>query len=217
MGNLKERLLSLIDNGATVATSLFDSMNETINSIDWDAQFDSMIEKKNSLMKKFDGMMSEFGELMKQVKNSITDFEVSVPFDKASGEEFKCNVDGNKLIVEVTFKNENTERSNKTTVMIPQNCDVEKLSTKYNAANKTMTVVIPKVLTEKEEEKVVEPSINFTTTDDVEIPTEKEEEPHNAESKLLRKFRETAGKATSQKVTLPRGANGRFIKRKPKN
>ena len=132
IGNFKERLLSLIDNGATNAMSLFDTMNKTIDSIDWDAQFESLNTMKDSLLKKGEELMGEFNELMKQVKNNISDFEVIVPFNEAIGENIDCKVDGDKLTVEVTYEDENSSRSNKTTVKIPQNCDVEKMTQKYD-------------------------------------------------------------------------------------
>ena len=84
MANFKERLLSLIDNGASRAMDLFDTMNETINSIDWDSQFNSLNEMKDSLIKRGNELLGEFNELMKQVKNNITDFEVIVPFDESA-------------------------------------------------------------------------------------------------------------------------------------
>ena len=217
MANFKERLLSLIDNGASRAMDLFDTMNETINSIDWDSQFNSLNEMKDSLIKRGNELLGEFNELMKQVKNNITDFEVIVPFDESLGEKFECKVEDGKLIVEVTFKDENTERSSKTATSIPQNCDVEKMTHKYNAANKTMTVIIPKVIVEHEkndEEKLKGYKLSKMAT----TKKKAEEESHQAESKLLKKFRE-ASKSTRvmthpTATAMPRGANGRFVKRK---
>ena len=213
MANLKERLLGLIDNGATTALDLFDSMKSTIDSIDWDEQFKSLNEMKDSLLQRGNELLGEFNELLKQVKNNITDFEVIVPFDESIGEKFECNVDGDKLNIEVSFEGEGVVRSNKTTVNIPQNCDVEKMTKKYNPVNKTMTVVIPKVIaepTEKKEEEKVGFKLKKTST----TPRRKSttEEPHAVESKLLKKFRENTAKATNR-VVIPRGANGRFTKR----
>jgi len=227
MKNFKEKLLSLVDIGASRATDLFDTMNETINSIDWDAQFGSLMEMKDSLMEKGNELLSEFNELMKRVKDNIVDFEVIVPFDESLGETFECHVTDNKLEIVVSFKDENVERSNKTSVNIPKNCDIEKMSKKYNALNKTMTVIIPKIVAEpkkeeKTEEKVEDPK-GFKLSNMVtpKKPTKKatEEEPHEAESKLLKKFHEHAkkgarvAKVESETPTTPRGANGRFIKR----
>ena len=203
-----------MDTGVSQAMKLVDSINETIDGIDWDEQFESLNSVKDSLIEKGNSLLSDFNELVKQVKNNITDFEVIVPFDEAIGEKFECNVEDGKLIVEVSFKDENTERSNKTAVNIPQNCDVEKMTRKYNPVNKTMTVVIPKVINEPSEEKKVDEKpegyrLKKTST----TPRRKkvEEQPHAVESKLLKKFRENTAKAT--RVVTPRASNGRFTKR----
>lgn len=218
MGNFKEKLLGLIDNGASTAMDLFGSMKDTINSIDWDEQFNSLNEMKDSLLKKGNDLLGEFNELLKQVKNNITDFEVIVPFDESLGEKFDCSVEDGKLTVEVTFKDENTERSNKTTVSIPKNCDVEKMTHKYNNVNKTMAIIIPKVITEPTEKKEEEKAgykLKKTVVTPKKKVAEPTEETHQAESKLLKKFRENTAKA-SGRVVMPRSANGRFVKRTQK-
>ena len=206
MANLKEKLLGLMDNGVTQAMKLVDTIQETMNDIDWDEQFESLNSMKDSLIKKGNELIGDFTELVKQVKDNISDFEVTVPFDEAAGEKFESKIDGHKLTLEVTFKDEFTERSSKNVVTIPSNCDIEKMELKANAANKTMTVVIPKKLEESSDVNDIPASERRTDT---------------VESKLLKKFRENIEKGSSkvttdepQKVEMPRGANGRFVKRK---
>lgn len=222
MANLKERLLGLIDNGTSAALSLVDKMNETINSIDWDEQFESLNTVKDSLLKKGNELLGEFNELMKQVKNNISDFEVTVPFDESLGEKFESRIEDGKLIVEVTFKDEHTERSNKTAVTIPQNCDIEKKTEKYNAVTKTMTVIIPKVINEPKEEVKTEKkkSTRYKVSRVAATKKEAKEEDttshaQEAASKLLKKFRENSAKAATKVVQQSRAANGRFVKRTP--
>jgi hypothetical protein len=213
MGNFKEKLLGLIDTSSSTAMDLFGTMKDTIDSIDWDEQFKSLNEMKNSLLQKGNELLGEFNELLKQVKNNLTDFEVIVPYDESLGEKFDCKVENGKLTIEVSFKDDTTERSSKTTVNIPQNCDLDKMTHKYNAINKTMTVIIPKVIsepTEKKEEEKVGFKLKKTATPKKEVA----EETHQAESKLLKKFRENTAKA-SGRVVMPRSANGRFVKRTP--
>lgn len=227
MANLKEKLFGLIDNGTLVTKSLIDTVNETINSIDWDAQFNSLKDMKDSLLERGNELMGEFNELMKQVKNNITDFEVVVPFDESIGEKFESKIEDGKLIIEVSFEDENSERSNKTTVKIPENCDVEKMTKKYNAVNKTMTVIIPKVIIESATEEETKPKgyklkTAATTPRKKVVFKPKEEESHQAESKLLKRFRENSRQArvVNRQTTeggIPRGANGRFMKRTPTN
>ena len=213
MANLKETLLGLVDVSARQTKNILDSMNETFNSIDWDSQIKTFNDMKDSFLKKSNEILGEFNDLLKEVKNNITDFEVIVPYDMSIGEKFDHKIEGNKLIVEVTFEDENSERSNKTTVTIPQNCDVEKLTTRYNSVNKTMTVIIPKVIVEpKEEPKEKKTSTTYklhsAATPKKKVAEKKEQTPeeHQAASKLLKKFKEnTSG--------MRRAANGRFVKR----
>ena len=221
MANLKERLLGLIDNGTSAALSLVDRMNETINSIDWDEQFESLNTVKDSLLKKGNELLGEFNELMKQVKNNISDFEVTVPFDESLGEKFESKIEDGKLIVEVTFKDEHTERSNKTAVTIPQNCDIEKKTEKYNAVTKTMTVIIPKVINEPKEEVKTEKKkstrykVSRVAATKKEAKEDTTSHAQEAASKLLKKFRENSAKTATKVVQQSRAANGRFVKRTP--
>lgn len=205
MTNIKERLFGLIDNGTSAALSLVDKMNETINSIDWDEQFESLNTVKDSLLKKGNELLGEFNELMKQVKDNISDFEVRVPFDETLGEKFESKIEDGKLIVEVTFKDEHTERSNKTTVTIPKNCDVENKSERYNPITKTMTVIIPKVVNEPKE-KVAKGEKDDTPNKKT---IEETSQAQETASKLLKKFRE------STKPKQFRAPNGRFARRTP--
>ena len=205
-----------MDTGVSQAMKLVDSINETIDGIDWDEQFESLNSVKDSLIEKGNSLLSDFNELVKQVKNNISDFEVSVPFDESIGEKFESKIENGKLIVEVTFKDDNTERSNRTCVLIPQNCDIEKKSEKYNSLAKTMTVIIPKVISEPKEEakdekkKSARYKVSHAATPKKSAKKEEVNHAQEAASKLLRKFRENASK-----TTLNRAPNGRFVKRTP--
>ena len=214
MANLKEKLFGLIDNGASTARGLLDTINETISEIDWDSQFDSLNEMKNSLIKRGNELLGDFNELMKQVKNNLTDFEVTVPFDESLGEKFECEVKDGKLIIEVSFEDENTTRNNKTVVNIPHNCDVEKLEQKYNSLSKTMSVIIPKIISEPKKEEEAKPRKFKLNTATATPKREANKETHQAESKLLKKFHESTGRTAR---VLPRAANGRFVRRNPKD
>ena len=211
MGSLKDKLLSLVETSTAQTRSLIDSMNETIDSIDWDAQVSTLNTMKDAFLKRSKELLGEVNDLLKEVKNNLTDFEVTVPFDESLGEKFEYSIEDNKLTVKVSFEDDNMVRCNSTTVNIPQNCDVEKLSKRYNNLAKTMTVIIPKTIVEpsaeakKEEEK---PTTGFKLNKTATTPktTKKEETPeeHQASSKLLKKFKEN---------TVRRAANGRFVKR----
>ena len=220
MGNLKEKLFGLIDSSASNAFNLINTVHEAIDSIDWDNQLKTFVSMKDSLVEKGNDFLKDFNELMKQVKETINDFEVSIPFDESEGEKFNYSIVGNKLVLEVKFKDNTSERLNRTTVIIPDNCDVEKLTTRYNNVAKVMSVIIPKVMMEtlKDEGKDEKPS-GYKLRKNVATPkktvSKVEEEEHDAASKLLREFRKNVKKVTENTVTeeLPRAANGRFVKR----
>ena len=148
MGNLKDKLLSLVETSTAQTKSLIESMNETIDSIDWDAQVSVFNDMKDSLLKKSKEILGEFNDLLKEVKNNLTDFEVTVPFDESLGEKFEYSIEDDKLTVKVSFEDDNVTRCNTTTVNIPQNCDIEKLSTRYNNLSKSITVIVPKIIVE---------------------------------------------------------------------
>jgi hypothetical protein len=195
-------------------------VHEAIDSIDWDNQLKTFVSMKDSLVEKGNDFLKDFNELMKQVKETINDFEVSIPFDESEGEKFNYSIVDNKLVLEVKFKDNTSERLNRTTVIIPDNCDVEKLTTRYNNVAKVMSVIIPKVMMEtlKDEGKDEKPS-GYKLRKNVATPkktvSKVEEEEHDAASKLLREFRKNVKKVTENTVTeeLPRAANGRFVKR----
>ena len=63
MANLKEKLLGLMDTGVSQAMKLVDSINETIDGIDWDEQFESLNSVKDSLIEKGNSLLSDFNEL----------------------------------------------------------------------------------------------------------------------------------------------------------
>jgi hypothetical protein len=221
MKNWKNTFLSLIDSGAEQAKGLVESFNDVVNSFDWDAQIDYLKERRKAIVEKSNELFKDFTELLKQVKDSLTDFSVTVPFDESLGEKLSYEIVGNKLVVEVTYSDETTDRSNKTSVVIPSNCDLEKISHTVNTTLKTATITIPKVVivdAPKEEatptEKPKKKTVRKKPIPKAEINTEAEEkaadEPMtHISSKLVQKIQQNAEKARM----LHRGANGRFVRR----
>lgn len=215
MKNWKNTFLSLIDDGAEQAKNFV----EMVNSFDWGAQVDYLKDYRDSLIEKGNDLVKSFTDLLKQVKDSLTDFSVTVPFDESLGEKLSYKIEDNKLVVEVTYSDDTTSRSNKTSVVIPSNCDLEKISHMVNAVTKTATITIPKVVIEpsKEEATPTEKpdSVREEAATEAENNTPKEEETQTEESmthissKLVRKIQQNAEKARK----LYRGANGRFVRR----
>ena len=221
MKDFKSKLLGLIDNGASQAKSFIESFNDVVDSFDMNAQIEYFNEKKKELIKRGNELFGDFAELLKQVKESITDFSVTVPFDESIGEKISYEVKDGKLEIEVSYSDESQTRSNKTSVVIPTNCDLEQVSFTSNNTLKTATVTIPK--------KVIEPITEEAA------PTEKpkktvrkkaaekaaeEATPSNGDeiithisSKLAQKLSQNGNKYAK---ILKRGANGRFVRRTPK-
>ncbi len=142
----KNHLLGLIDVSASRAKNFVEGFNAVVDSLDMDTCFEFMNEKKAELIRRGNDLFGEFNELLKQVKESLVDFTVTVPYDKASGETIEYRVvDGNKLEITVTFESEDTSHNNCTKVRIPQNCDLENISLTVNESKNTATITIPKM------------------------------------------------------------------------
>lgn len=152
MTNFNEKLLALIDNSAAQAKSVIEGLNDIMDSFDMDSQFDYFNEKKNDLIKRGNDLFGDFEDLLKQVKDKVDDFTLTVPFDEEKGEKISYEVNNGKLEVEVTFKDECTTKSHKTSVVIPTDCDIEGISFTSNGIKKTATITIPKKSVAHDEE-----------------------------------------------------------------
>ena len=222
MKDFKSKLLGLIDNGASQAKSLIESFNDVVDSFDMDAQIEYFNEKKNELIKRGNELFGDFAELLKQVKESLTDFSVTVPFDESIGEKISYEVKDGKLEIEVSYADESQTRSNKTSVVIPTNCDLEQVSFSSNSTLKTATVTIPKKVIEpiKEEaaptekpKKTVRKKAAKKAAEET-TPSNGDETMTHISSKLAEKLNQNASKYAK---ILNRGANGRFLRRTPKH
>ncbi len=192
MEDYKNKLLALIDSSTSKAQSLTSSFNEMLNEFGkqfevFENEFDVFNLKMDEFALRNSTLFNDFDDLMKQVKEGLKDFSVTVPFDGSIGEEINYGVKDGKLEIEVTYHDETSEKSNKTTVLIPKNCDVEKISLTTDDEKKTATIVIPKIV--KCEKKNEEPL--------------KEEEKETAPSKPNRFW-------------FKRDNKGRFVRRVPK-
>ena len=223
MKDFKSKLLGLIDNGASQAKSLIESFNDVVDSFDMDAQIEYFNEKKKELIKRGNELFGDFAELLKQVKESLTDFSVTVPFDESIGEKISYEVKDGKLEIEVSYADESQTRSNKTSVVIPTNCDLEQVSFTSNSTLKTATVTIPKKViepikeeaapTEKPKKKTVRKKAAKKAAEEA-TPSNDEETMTHISSKLAQKLNQNGNKYAKM---LNRGANGRFVRRTPKS
>ena len=223
MKDFKSKLLCLIDNGASQAKSLIESFNDVVDSFDMNAQIEYFNEKKKELIKRGNELFGDFAELLKQVKESLTDFSVTVPFDESIGEKISYEVKDGKLEIEVSYADESQTRSNKTSVVIPTNCDLEQVSFTSNSTLKTATVTIPKKViepikeeaapTEKPKKKTVRKKAAKKAAEEA-TPSNDEETMTHISSKLAQKLNQNGNKYAKM---LNRGANGRFVRRTPKS
>ena len=219
MKNFKNKLLSLIDNGASQAKNLIDSFNDVVDSFDMNAQIEYFNEKKKELIKRGNDLFGDFAELLKQVKESLTDFSVTVPFDESIGEKISYEVKNGKLEIEVSYADESQTRSNKTSVVIPTNCDLEQISFTSNSTLKTATVTIPKKVIEPiEEETPTKPKKTVRKkaapkAAEKDTASQNEENMTHISSKLAQKLNQNGNKYAK---ILNRSANGRFVRRTPK-
>ena len=220
MKDFKSKLLGLIDNGASQAKSLIESFNDVVDSFDMNAQIEYFNEKKKELIKRGNELFGDFAELLKQVKDSLTDFSVTVPFDESIGEKISYEVKNGKLEIEVSYADESQTRSNKTSVVIPTNCDLEQISFTSNSTLKTATVTIPKKVIEPlEEETPTKPKKTVRKkaakkAAEEDTTSQNEETMTHISSKLAQKLNQNGKKYAKM---LNRGADGRFVRRTPKS
>ena len=215
MKNLKNTLLSLIDNGATQAKGFIENFNDLVESFDMESQLEYFNDRKKELIKRSNELFGDFSDLLKDVKESISDFSVTVPFDKDGGEKIGYNVSDNKLNIEVSYEDETTSRSNKTSVLIPNNCDLEHISLLTNALQKTATVTIPKKVNEptKENGKTKKKVASKKNTAKKKAAKEEGEETTRISSKLAQKLKQNGAKYSQ---FFNRDSSGRFVRRTPK-
>ena len=162
--DFRNSFLNVIDRAANSAKNLVNDLSDSLESFDFDSQLQQLAERRDALIEKGNSLIKDLGELFKQVKESMTDFSVTVPFDGESGETFSYEVKDGMLIVKVEFKDETTERSSSTSALIPDNCDVEKLTHSVDKATKSLTITIPKVVEKpKKETKAAKPKTGKKT------------------------------------------------------
>ena len=196
--NFRNTVLSLIDDKASMARSFIDCFNDVVNSFDMTQHLDSFNEMKRDIINRGNDLFEDFSSLMKQVKENLKDFTVTVPFNDSIGEKISYSVNDNKLIIEVKFEDSTTTRESKTSVLIPNNCDIENIMLTTDNVEKTATVTIPKI-------------VKYNGCDD--NVTSKETANESNES-LATKSRKNAEKMYG---TLTRDSRGRFVRRTPKN
>ena len=212
MGLLRNLFPRLIDDGERQALSIMDEVNRAFDNFDFDATIDSIMESgKNAI--------AGFNDFIKTVKDSVSDFRVIIPFNEKK-EEFKYDIEGNILKVTVCSKNCIKNFSKReTTVTIPGNCMLDKISHTVDKKHGNLIVTIPKNVAEDENLK----KIKDTFTDAVNDTTSwlKDALKERAEAVAASTTPPTSKAKTKKKTTGPkpqpkvvRGKDGKFTSAK---
>lgn len=196
MEDFNNKLSCLIDNWASQAKGFIDNFNDVVNSFDMASHLEHLNEMKHSIVKKSNDLFDDFSTLLKQVKENLSDFSVTVPFDESIGEKINYTIENNFLVINVSYSDETTTRDNKTSVLIPNNCDLEKMSLTTNNLKKTATINIPKIVQLKKDKE--------GELDEMEMETE----TYHQENKIKRRH-------TKHQSTMVRDSKGRFVRRVP--
>lgn len=213
---LKAAMLSLLDEGAKNAKTLIGSLNDTIEKINVGEQLENLNAAKEALTKKAISLFSDFNDFVKQVNESVNDFEYTLPFDGNAGEKVESWVkDENVLCIHITFSDDHVTKSYNTEVKLPENSDTEHITWNINDTTKTVTFLVPKLLTPS----VDDPKNDATPPSNVQEPPKANEEvpshePTNEEIDKIIDEKTSKGTKTARKSS-PRAANGRFVKRVP--
>lgn len=167
----KDKLLQFIDNGAEQAKNFVN----TIDDIDWEAQIETISVQKDALLKKGGELFDEMIEAFKQMKESYSDFEIVLPYDRNKGEKMQYNVSDGKLHIKLTYKDDRRTKEQVESYEIPEGCDIEQLKVKVSDENKTVTFTIPRMKSssttpKSEDVGVTEGSVPTNSQIDDEMP-----------------------------------------------
>ncbi len=104
------------------------------------SEFDAEAAKAD-LLKKSLKLKAEVNTLLERVRNYAEKFEVDIPFDKEK-ETFVYTMD--ESMIHVLVESKDGVKRQTMDVNIPENVDSNKVSQKYDAEKKILTIVIAK-------------------------------------------------------------------------
>ena len=128
--------------------------------------FNSLTKSVDALLKseEFKNLKKSFFETAATVIEEVRGFSVEVPFNCDKSASYEYQIHDGKLYVSVSYNRDNSFRSEKTEVTIPENCDTDSLRV-FEAKNKlifTMKKKNPQISTEIIDKlKSVVPKIKF--------------------------------------------------------
>ena len=135
------------------ALSLLSEAQRAIDSFDFDATVDSIVEgSKNAF--------AGFNDIMKNIKDTISDLKVIVPFNEKK-EKYEYSIEDG--ILKVTVRGKNSLRETSTT--IPSNCIIDRLSVFVDKKKGNLIITIPKNLAEDENLKKFKDTVSSKAND----------------------------------------------------
>lgn len=135
------------------ALSLLSEAQRAIDSFDFDATVDSIVEGSRSAF-------AGFNDIMKNIKDTISDLKVIVPFNEKK-EKYEYSVEDG--ILKVTVRGKKSVRETSTT--IPSNCIIDKLSVFVDKKKGNLIITIPKNLAEDENLKKFKDTVSSKAND----------------------------------------------------
>lgn len=144
MRDFRKLMLSTIAESSAMAKRFYNEAQAALERVDWDDVERRFNERKTALIEQGKKLMDDVDELFRDIHQSMEDFQVSVPCNRANGENVEWGIEGNTLTIKVSSQTETESSSMTRKVTIPENCDVG--AAHLVSDDKTVTVVIPKVI-----------------------------------------------------------------------
>lgn len=146
MGNFSDKLISIIDKSAKKAQEVIEEASNSFDEMNWNEKLDDIKACKDRIIRRGNEWLREFDGLMEKVKDTFKDFTVTVPFDKDNGEQISYDFteDGKYIVINVSFADDSIERTNRTKLRLPEDCDTEHCTMTINKTHKLAVFTIPK-------------------------------------------------------------------------
>lgn len=119
----------------------FSDIDKMFDDFDADAAWGSLIRQKNELLKKGHDWFDNFGDFIKEVKDTVSDWEVQIPYNRET-DDVQYTTDNGQLTVKV--QSHDHTKSNTITATIPENAIINRLTKKYDDKNHVLYLIVPK-------------------------------------------------------------------------
>lgn len=162
MKDFTRKVLALVERQADQAKKLIDAASSAIETFDLEGEIASIMEKKEVVLSKSRELMNEVNEFFKSVKSYMSDFVVSIPFDREKGEEVRMDVTDGMAVITVTFNSEDESYRRTKRETIPDGFDAENAELVIDETKGMASIVIPKLVSRQDEEEDGDATEGFT-------------------------------------------------------